>query len=102
MHIATVMANGFEDSEFKVPYDEFRKAGHWVVIIGAKKGATLAGKNGKVKVKADLGIDDVKAEDFDALFIPGGHSPDALRADPRFVAFARRFETKPIFAICHG
>ncbi len=46
----------------------------------------------------------MKPEDFDALFIPGGVSPDNLRADDRFVNFAKHFmdEKKPVFAICHG
>ena len=42
--------------------------------------------------------------EFDALFIPGGYSPDHLRADNRMVAFARAFfnPDRPVFAICHG
>jgi protease I len=102
MRIACVLAEGFEDSEFKVPYDELKKAGHEVVVIGAEKGQKLEGKNGKVKTKADLGIDEASPEEFDALFIPGGHSPDQLRADDRFIEFTRAFAEKPIFAICHG
>ncbi|HEX4460649.1 MAG TPA: type 1 glutamine amidotransferase domain-containing protein [Polyangia bacterium] len=102
MRIACVLAEGFEDSEFKKPYDEFRKAGHEVVVIGADKGKTLAGKAGKEKAKVDLAITEATPESFDALFIPGGHSPDQLRADDRFVQFAKAFEHKPIFAICHG
>ena len=102
MRIATVLASGFEDSEFKLPYDEFRKAGHEVVVIGKKKGEKLKGKLGKEMIKADLAVDDAKPDDFDALFIPGGHSPDDLRADDRFVQFVKGFEGKPILAICHG
>jgi len=102
MRIACVLAEGFEDSEFKKPYDAFRDAGHEVVVIAAKKGDKLEGKNGKEKVKADLGIDDAVAEDYHALFIPGGHSPDMLRADDRFVELTKRFADKPILAICHG
>ena len=102
MRIACVLAEGFEDSEFKKPYDAFRDAGHEVVVIGAKKGDKIEGKKGKEKTKADLGIDEARREDFQALFIPGGHSPDMLRADPRFVEFVRAFEDKPILAICHG
>jgi deglycase len=102
MRIACVLAEGFEDSEFKKPYDAFRDAGHEVVVIGANKGDKLAGKNGKEKTKADLGIDEAHAEDYHALFIPGGHSPDMLRADPRFVAFTKAFAERPILAICHG
>ena len=102
MRIACVLAEGFEDSEFKKPYDAFRDAGHEVIVIGGKKGEKLEGKNGKEKVKSDLGIDDVHAEDYHALFIPGGHSPDMLRADPRFVELTKNFADKPILAICHG
>ena len=97
-----MLAEGFEDSEFKKPYDAFRDAGHEVVVIGAKKGEKLEGKNGKVKSRAELGIDEARPEDFQALFIPGGHSPDRLRADPRFVAFTQAFADLPILAICHG
>ena len=55
-------------------------------------------------VTIDHGIDDVKPEDFDALFLPGGFSPDQLRADDRFVEFTKAFmdAKKPVFAICHG
>ncbi len=43
-------------------------------------------------------------EDFDALLIPGGYSPDHLRADERAVRFTNEFARadKPIFAVCHG
>lgn len=102
MRIACVLAEGFEDSELKKPYDEFMKAGHEVTIIGAEKGKTLSGKAGKEKAKVDLAIADARPESFDALLIPGGHSPDQLRADERFVQFVRAFADKPVFAICHG
>jgi protease I len=102
MRIACVLADGFEDSEFKVPYDAFRVAGHDVTIVGLEGGQTLTGKRGKEKAETDAGIDEVDGDDFDALFIPGGHSPDHLRADARMVAFTQAFEEKPIFAICHG
>lgn len=102
MRIACVLAEGFEDSEFKKPYDAFRDAGHEVVVIGKNKGDKLVGKNGKEKTKVDLGIDEAHAEDYHALFIPGGHSPDMLRAEPKFVAFAKAFADRPILAICHG
>jgi len=102
MRIACALSAGFEDSEFKVRYDKLKAAGHEVVVIGAKKGEQLAGKNGKESIDADAGITDVKPESFGALFIPGGNSPDHLRADDRFVAFAKAFASKPVLAICHG
>jgi protease I len=52
----------------------------------------------------DRSIDEAKVGDYDLLFLPGGHSPDNLRADKRFVDFVRDFEQtgKPIAAVCHG
>ena len=41
-------------------------------------------------MKIDYRIDEVKPEDFDALFIPGGFSPDILRDDDRFVHLQNR------------
>lgn len=55
-------------------------------------------------MKADVSIDDVDPNDFDLLFIPGGYSPDHLRADERFVEFVKAFDEsgKWIAAVCHG
>ena len=101
--IAAVLANLFEDSEFTSPVEELKKAGHEVITIGFKKGETVTGSKG-TKVDIEKGIDDVKAENFDALLIPGGYSPDKLRADERFLQFVQHFSEseKPIFSICHG
>src|SRR6202047_3849890 len=104
MRIACVLDVDYEDSEFKQPYDAFRKAGHQVTIVGSQPGKELKGKKGTVTTTADAGIDQVRPEQFDALFIPGGYSPDHLRADHRMVVFTKAFfdAEKPVFAICHG
>ncbi len=104
MRIACVLGQGFEDSEFRVPYDRLKEEGYQVDIIGVKAGEELKGYKGKEKVKAEKSIDQVKAEDYDALLIPGGQSPDHLRADPRMVEFVKTFDQagKPIAAVCHG
>ncbi|MHB8879220.1 MAG: DJ-1/PfpI family protein, partial [Myxococcaceae bacterium] len=49
-------------------------------------------------------IDDARPEDYDALFVPGGYSPDHLRADPRFVKFVQDFDRlgRPMALVCHG
>lgn len=101
--IATVITDLFEDSEFTEPAKAFEEAGHEVVTIEKEAGAEIEGKKGAT-LKVDKGIDDVKPEDFDALLIPGGFAPDLLRADDRFVDFAKAFmdAKKPVFAICHG
>jgi protease I len=104
MRVACVLDVDFEDSEFRGPNDSLTKAGHEVIVVGLEAGRKLTGKRGKEKVTAEKGIDQVSAGDFDALLIPGGYSPDHLRADRRMVDFARAFFTdeRPVFAICHG
>ena len=104
MRIACIVGDGFEERELQVPVDRLRRAGHDVVIVGEHDGATIVGKEGEAKVRVDLGVDEARVDDFDALFIPGGHSPDHLRADDRFVDLVEDFDQagKPIAAICHG
>lgn len=102
--IACLLARDFEDVEFRVPYDALVRAGYEVDIIGPKQGATLEGKQGDEEVQADRSIEDASPEAYDALFIPGGFSPDHLRADPRFVRFTQEFHAlrRPIATLCHG
>lgn len=102
--VATVLTNLFEDVEYTSPKEALEKAGHEVVTIGLEAGQEVSGKSEGTKVTIDKGIDDVSAEDFDALLIPGGYSPDQLRKDERFLEFTRYFSNKqlPIFSICHG
>ncbi len=102
--VACLLGDGFEDSEFRIPYDRMTKAGLKVEIIGATAGQQLRGKNGKEVAKVDLSIDEARADHYAALFLPGGHSPDQLRADARFVSFVKLFDTfnRPIAAICRG
>ncbi|MDQ0271554.1 type 1 glutamine amidotransferase domain-containing protein [Cytobacillus purgationiresistens] len=102
--IACLITNMFEDSEYTDPAKSYKEAGHEVITIEKEKGKSVEGKQGNANVKIDKGIDEVSANDFDALFIPGGFSPDILRADDRFVQFTKEMMNakKPVFAICHG
>jgi protease I len=104
MKVACVLGPKFEDSEFQEPYDALRKAGFEVTVVGLEAGAELQGDKGKVKAKVDKSFQDVKPEDFDALLIPGGGSPDKLRAHDQAVTFVKAFMRagKPVLAICHG
>ena len=104
MKIACVLGQGFEDSEFRVPYDRLKEEGYQVDVIGLKAGEELKGYKGKETVKADKAIDQVKPDDYDALLIPGGQSPDHLRVDKRMVEFVKAFDQagKVIAAVCHG
>ena len=102
--VAFVLADDFEDSEFKVPYDRLTGAGHDVVVVGTEKGKEVKGKKGKETFAIEATTDMVSAEEFDALVVPGGYSPDKLRMDEGIVSFVAAFgrESKPVAAICHA
>jgi protease I len=102
--IAVVLTSLFEDAEYTEPAKAFKEDGHELTVIEKVKGKSVAGKQGKTTVTVDAAIDEVSPKDFDALFIPGGFSPDQLRADDQFVSFAKAFmdDRKPVLAICHG
>lgn len=102
--IGMPLAIDFEDSEFAIPRDRLRAAKHTVVVIGVNAGERLRGKRGEEYAAVDRGIDAAKPEEYDALVIAGGYSPDHLRGDSRMVDFVRRFAelSRPIAAVCHG
>jgi protease I len=101
--IAVLMTDMFQDVEYEKPADAFRKAGHDLTHVGLRDGVTVNGEHGRT-VRIDRAVHDVKVTDFDALFIPGGYSPDKLRIDEDAVRFAKEFveSGKPVFGICHA
>jgi protease I len=102
--IAFVLGDGFEDSEFTVPYDRLREAGHQVTVLGPEAGKELHGKRGKASFTPETTPDAESAADFDALVVPGGYAPDKLRTDQRIVKFVQGFfeGEKVVAAICHA
>ena len=93
----------FQDVEYERPAETFIRAGHELVNVGITEGTLAKGERGMI-VKINRSLKDVTANDFDALFIPGGYSPDKLRINPDAVRLAREFfqADKPVFAICHA
>lgn len=104
MKVACVLARGFEDSEFRQPYDALKAAGHEVTIVGLEAGQQVNGDKGRETATVERSFAEASPDQFDALFVPGGVSPDRLRAHPAAVAFVKAFfeDRKPIMAICHG
>ncbi|XYI04073.1 type 1 glutamine amidotransferase domain-containing protein [Sorangium sp. So ce1128] len=94
----------FEDSEFQVPYDRVRRAGHEALIVGLAAGKQLAGKGGRVTITTERAAEDVSDDDVDAVVIPGGYSPDHVRTSVAAVGLVRNAFTqgKPVAAICHA
>lgn len=102
--IAILATDNFEDSELSEPYDRLREAGYKVLIVGPGAGRKITGKKCQFSATIDVDIDSVKVDDFDALVIPGGYSPDRLRLNQPSVDFTRDFclSGKPLAAICHA
>lgn len=102
--VAFIIDEIFEDSEFRVPYDRVKEAGHEPVIVGLKAGKKLEGKKGVETITTEVAADDVSAKEFDALVIPGGYSPDKIRTNEKMVALTREITEagKPVAAICHA
>ena len=102
--VAFIVDDMFEDSEFQVPYDRVKEAGHEPVIVGLEKGKELSGKKGDVTITAEVAAGNVSADEFGALVIPGGYSPDKIRTDQHMVDLTRGIyeRGKPVAAICHA
>jgi protease I len=102
--IAVLIDDLFEDVEYTKPAATFENDGHELVNVGIIKGAVVRGKKNATEVIIDHGIEHVKVDDFDALLIPGGYSPDRLRVNEHVVEFTREFveSGKPVFSICHA
>jgi protease I len=94
--------HAYEDLELWYPKIRLIEEGMEVVVAGPEK-IVYPGKNG-YPCRADRTLDEVKADDFDALVIPGGWAPDKLRRDPRVLELTRAFDqaAKPIAMICHA
>lgn len=101
--VAFLLANNYEDSEMVNPYEEINKAGHETVIVGLEKGVECKGKHGAV-YRTDIAASEVNGADFDAVVIPGGSAPEALRVNEDIVRFVKEIneQNKVIAGICHG
>ena len=102
--IAVLITDMFEDIEYTKPAEAFREAGHDLTHVGLSAGETVHGKKEQTPVVIDQAVSDVAVDEFDALFIPGGYSPDKLRAHDAPVEFVREFveSGKPVLLICHA
>jgi protease I len=105
--IAVVATDGFEQAELTEPKKALAEAGARVDVVAPHSGSIQGMRHhdkGEM-VTVDRTIEEARPEDYDALVLPGGvANPDALRLDPRVVAFVRSFfdAKKPVAAICHG
>jgi len=107
MRVAILATDGFEQSELLEPKRALEAAGAKPEIVSPKAGE-IQGMNHQEKgqkVTVDRALSEARANDYEALVLPGGvANPDKLRTIPEAVGFVRSFfeENKPVAAICHG
>lgn len=105
--ILIMATNRFEESELFGPRDRLLARGATVSLAALDREpimATIHDEPGK-RIVPDLTIAEARAEDYDALLLPGGvGNPDRLRTDEQAVALIRAFAAagKPVAAICHA
>jgi protease I len=88
--VAVLATDGFEQAELTEPVKALKAEGAQVTIVSLKSGEIQGMKHHDKgdKTKVDLDLSQAKAEDFDALVLPGGvANPDTLRTDEKAVAF---------------
>ncbi|MEO1256668.1 MAG: type 1 glutamine amidotransferase domain-containing protein [Bacteroidota bacterium] len=105
--VAILATNGFEESELSSPMQALKDAGATVHIVSPKSGSIKSwdGDNWGKDFDVDKTLDEVNADDYNALVLPGGViNPDQLRTNDDAIDFIRSFfrQHKPVAAICHA
>lgn len=102
--VAILVENHFEDSEFQIPYTALKAAGAEVTVLGSRMNEKYAGKQGKASIEPDGTTTEARADDFDAVVIPGGMAPDVMRTNMKTVRFVQDAmeQDKMVAAVCHG
>jgi protease I len=100
--VLILVEEAYEDLELWYPRIRLQEEGMDVVVAGPEK-TIYHGKHG-YPCKPDRSLDEVRADDFDALVIPGGWAPDRLRRSNVVLDLVREFDRshKPIAMICHA
>ncbi|KKK33638.1 glutamine amidotransferase [Mesobacillus campisalis] len=101
--IISLVHHEFEDLELWYPIHRLREEGAVVELAGEKANETYIGKYG-VPAESDFAYGDIKAEDYDAILVPGGWAPDKIRRFPEVLSLLQEMDAaqKPIGQICHA
>jgi len=100
--VAVLVEESYQVLEVWYPYLRLREEGLETLLVGTGK-KEYKSKEGYPALE-ELPIQKAKAEDFDAVVIPGGWAPDFLRRSAEVVSFVREMEKdgKVVASICHG
>lgn len=105
--VAILVADGFEQVEMTEPRKALDAAGAKTVLVSPAEGKVKGWdmKDWGKEFPVDQALDQAKADDYDALLLPGGvMNPDKLRRLPKAQQLIKAFfdAGKPVAAICHG
>src|SRR6476660_6174212 len=101
--VLVLAADLFEDMELLYPVFRLREEGVVVTVAGLDD-QPVHGKKGYGPLAVDTTVDELSADTFDALVVPGGVAPDKLRRSAKVLDLVRDFDAagKPIAFICHA
>jgi protease I len=102
MKVAILLEDNYQVLELWYPYYRMKEAGIEAILVGTGK-RHYKSKEG-YPANEDLSIEQVRADEFDGVIIPGGYAPDALRRHEKVNAFVNKIfnQRKMTAAICHG
>jgi deglycase len=105
--VVILATHGFEQSELLVPKQKLQEAGAQVVVVSPEKGQIRGWqhKDWGESVAVDKSLDEVSADDYDAIVLPGGQiNPDLLRVNSQALQLIRDFldAGKVVAAVCHA
>jgi protease I len=107
MKVAFLATDMVEQVELTRPWEAVEEQGWTPELVSLEKGS-IQGMNHfdrGDRFQVDRTVDEVSAEDYDALVVPGGvANPDLMRTNDDAVGFVRDFfeQGKPVAVVCHG
>jgi len=106
-NILIIATDGFEQSELMKPKSILEDAGAKTTVASLEEGTIKGWDDGNwgESVTVDMTVENVNADDYDALLLPGGQiNPDVLRMNETVIETIREFnrQSKPVAAICHA
>ena len=100
--ILIFVADQYQELEVWYPRLRLIEEGASVTVAGLGA-SSYAGKRG-YPITVDSNVEDCLSADFDAVVIPGGWAPDALRSSEKVLSLVREMDAtgKVVAAICHA
>src|SRR5690625_4162107 len=101
--VAILAENDYQVLELWYPLLRMKEAGAEVDVVGPGHADTHTSSRG-YPVNVDVKAADAKADDYDAVIVPGGFAPDRMRINPDLVRLVREAneQNKVVAAICHA